>query len=52
MITGNQLPGFTGPELVQLIRQTTYRGGLIVHCCALNEGERANYMALKVDCMG
>lgn len=51
VITDNQLPGFTGLELVQLIRQTTYHGGLIVHCGALNEKERASYVALKVDCI-
>lgn len=49
VITDNQMPGFTGLELVQLIRQTTYRGGLIVHCGALKSEEQASYVALKVD---
>lgn len=49
VITDNNLPGFTGLELVQLIRQTTYRGGVIVHCGALNASDQAAYDALNVD---
>lgn len=49
IITDNQMPGFTGLELVQFIRQTTYRGGLIVHCGALRADERASYVSLNVD---
>lgn len=49
IITDNQMPGFTGLELVQLIRQTTYSNGLIVHCGALSEQDRASYVNLRVD---
>jgi CheY-like chemotaxis protein len=49
IVTDNQMPGFTGLELVHLIRQTAYSKGLIVHCGALSERERASYVSLRVD---
>ena len=49
VVTDHQMPGFSGLELSQLLRQTTYRGGLIIHSSALTAETQASYLALKVD---
>lgn len=49
VLTDHQMPGLTGLELSQLLRQTTYRGGLIIHSSALTAETQASYLALKVD---
>ncbi len=49
IVTDHQMPGFSGLELSQLLRQTTYRGGLIIHSSALNADTQARYLTLKVD---
>lgn len=49
VVTDHQLPGLNGLEICQLLRQTTYRGGLMVHSSALTIETQDSYRALKVD---
>lgn len=49
VVTDHQMPGFTGLELVQLLRQTTYAGGIVVYTAVLTAAERENYTNLAVD---
>jgi len=49
VVTDHQMPGLSGLEICQLLRQTTYRGGLMVHSSALTTETQASYLALKVD---
>lgn len=49
LITDNQMPGLSGLELVELLRQTDYRGRIIVHSGSLSAKEVASYRAFGVD---
>ena len=49
LVTDNQMPGLNGLELVKLLRQTNYRGRIIVHSGSLSAKEVAGYRAFGVD---
>jgi two-component system response regulator TctD len=51
VITDHRMPGLTGLELVELLRQGSYRGRIVVHSGAMTAVEAANYRALGVDAM-
>lgn len=49
LITDNDMPGLRGVELVELLRQTDYRGRIIVHSGSLSPKEAEGYRAFRVD---
>jgi two-component system OmpR family response regulator len=49
LVTDNEMPGLNGLELVELLRQTDYRGRIIVHSGSLSPKAVAAYRALGVD---
>ena len=49
LVTNHEMPGLSGLELVDLLRQADYRGRIIVHSGALTVRQTADYRALKVD---
>lgn len=51
LITDHQMPGLTGLELVELLRQGNYRGHIVVHSGAITAADAASYRALGVDAL-
>lgn len=48
ILTDHQMPGLTGLELVELLRQAKFRGRIVVHTSALTPAEFERYRALGV----
>jgi DNA-binding response OmpR family regulator len=51
LITDHSMPGMTGIELVQRLREESFRGKIMVLSAHLSPENRAAYQALKVDAM-
>ena len=51
LITDHSMPGMTGIELVQRLRQESFRGKIMVLSAHLSSENRAAYDALAVDAM-
>jgi DNA-binding response OmpR family regulator len=51
LITDHSMPGMTGVELVQRLREESYRGKIMVLSAHLSPENRAAYEALAVDAM-
>jgi two-component system response regulator TctD len=51
LITDHSMPGMTGVELVQRLRQESFRGKIMVLSAHLSPENRAAYEALAVDAM-
>jgi two-component system response regulator TctD len=51
LITDHSMPGMTGIELVQRLREESFRGKIIVLSAHLSPENRAAYEALAVDAM-
>jgi DNA-binding response OmpR family regulator len=51
LITDHSMPGMTGIELVQRLRETSFRGKIMVLSAHLSPENRAAYEALAVDAM-
>jgi two-component system catabolic regulation response regulator CreB len=51
VITDHSMPGMTGVELVQQLRQESFRGKIMVLSAHLSRENRAAYEALDVDAM-
>jgi CheY-like chemotaxis protein len=51
LITDHSMPGMTGIELVQRLRQESFRGKIMVLSAHLSPENRAAYEALAVDAM-
>lgn len=51
LITDHSMPGMTGVELVQRLREESYRGKIMVLSAHLSSENRAAYEALAVDAM-
>lgn len=51
LITDHSMPGMTGVELVQRLREQSYRGKVMVLSAYLSPENRAAYEALAVDAM-
>ncbi len=51
LITDHSMPGMTGVELVQRLREESYRGKVMVLSAHLSPENRAAYEALAVDAM-
>ncbi len=49
LITDNQMPGLSGLGLVEQLRQTEYRGRIIVYSGGLSATDAARYRAFGVD---
>lgn len=49
IVTDHEMPGLTGLELVELLRQAAFRGRIIVHCSGLSHEDESRYRALGVD---
>ena len=49
LVTDNEMAGLNGLELVELLRQTDYRGRIIVHSGCLSPKAVAAYRGLGVD---
>lgn len=48
VLTDHQMPGLTGLELVELLRQAHFRGRIVVHTSALTPAEFERYRAFGV----
>lgn len=48
VLTDHQMPGLTGLELVELLRESKFRGRIVVHTSALTAAELERYRALGV----
>lgn len=48
VITDHEVPGLTGLDLVQLLREANYHGRIIVHCSSLEVRETENYRRFEV----
>lgn len=48
VLTDHQMPGLTGLELVELLRQANFPGRIVVHTSALSSAESDRYRALGV----
>jgi DNA-binding response OmpR family regulator len=51
LITDHSMPGMTGVELIQRLRQESFRGKIMVLSAHLSAENRAAYEALAVDAM-
>lgn len=51
LITDHSMPGMTGVELVQRLREASFRGKVLVLSAHLSPENRATYEALSVDAM-
>lgn len=51
LITDHSMPGMTGVELVQRLREESFRGKIMVLSAHLSAENRAAYQALAVDAM-
>lgn len=49
LITDHQMPGLTGLELVELLRQTSFRGRIFVHSASLSAAVQQSYAGFGVD---
>lgn len=48
VLTDHQMPGLTGLELVELLRQANFPGRIVVHTSALTAAEADRYRAFRV----
>ena len=48
VLTDHQMPGLTGLELVELLRQANFPGRIVVHTSALTAAESDRYRAFGV----
>lgn len=48
VLTDHQMPGLTGLELVELLRQANFSGRIVVHTSALTAAESDRYRAFGV----
>lgn len=49
LITDSNMPGLSGLELVELLREANYRGRIVVHSGSLTTSELEGFRAFKVD---
>src|SRR3954449_6030588 len=49
LVTDHEMPGLRGTELVELLRQTSFAGRIIVYTSSRSDHLGANYRALRVD---
>ncbi len=49
LVTDHQMPGLTGLELVELLRQANYSGRIIVHTSGIEPEQRERYQVFGVE---